>query len=880
MTVGRLRVRWRAASAVRPAVEHAPPPARVDPLTEALRPERPSPMPPADARSRRPRTVGKFLRFGDETLVRGVTYGTFRPDEQGDQFPAPEAVARDFALMAADGINAVRTYTPPPGWLLDLAARFGLHVMVGIAWEQHVAFLADRRRARSIEDRVRAAVRAAAGHPAVLCYVVGNEIPAPIVRWHGRRRIERFLERLCNAVREEDPGALVTYVNYPPTEYLQLPFVDFLCFNVYLEEPERLDAYLARLHNLAGDRPLVLAEIGLDSRRNGAEAQARSLDWQVRTAFAGGCAGVFVFAWTDEWHVRYLGADGTGQDGADIEDWDFGLVTRDREAKPALATVSAALAEAPFSDDLAWPGISVVVCSYNGARTLGACLRGLLALDYAAYEVIVVDDGSTDATAAIAREYGVRVISTENRGLSSARNTGMQEARGEIVAYIDDDCIPDPRWLRYLAAAFMGSDHAGIGGPNIPPDDDGPVAGCVANAPGGPIHVLLDDRQAEHIPGCNAAFRKDRLEAVGGFDPRFRAAGDDVDLCWRMLDAGWTLGFSPAAVVWHRRRSSVRAYWRQQVGYGRAEAMLEAKWPERYSPSGHVSWGGRLYGSGLLYAIGWRRWRVYHGRWGSGLFQSLHERPPSVAAQLPQTPEWYLVLAALAALGCLGALWTPLLAAFALLALAAAPVAMQAVRGARAARFAQPPRSRVEGLRLRCLTGMLYVAQPAARLWGRISRGLSPWRRRSAGARVLPLPRTATVWSERWRACEDRLRDIERTLHRAGVSVRAGGAYDRWELEVGGGVSGSVRLRAGVEEHGAGRQLLRYRLWPVFSRLWVGATALSAGLAAAAFLACAPVAGAVLAAVAVVLAARTVDEASAAMAAALDAAAACGRDDT
>ena len=150
--------------------------------------------------------------------------------------------------------------------------------MVGVPWEQHVAFLDDDGRAASIEARVRAGVRACAGHPAVLCYALGNEIPAPVVRWHGRRRIERFLARLAAAARAEDPRALLTYVNYPTTEYLELPWADVVTFNVYLEQPDRLAAYLARLQNLAGDRPLLLAEIGFDSRRHGEAEQARALE--------------------------------------------------------------------------------------------------------------------------------------------------------------------------------------------------------------------------------------------------------------------------------------------------------------------------------------------------------------------------------------------------------------------------------------------------------------------------------------------------------------------------------------------------------------------------------------------------------------------------
>src|SRR5207249_847621 len=127
-----------------------------------------------------------------------------------------------------------------------------------------------------IEALVRAKVRECAGHPALLCYALGNEIPSTMARWLGRRKIERYLERLCRVIKEEDPDALVTYVNYPTTEYLQLPFLDLVCFNVYLESQERFEAYLARLQNIAGDRPLIMSELGLDALRNGEGVQARS----------------------------------------------------------------------------------------------------------------------------------------------------------------------------------------------------------------------------------------------------------------------------------------------------------------------------------------------------------------------------------------------------------------------------------------------------------------------------------------------------------------------------------------------------------------------------------------------------------------------------
>jgi GT2 family glycosyltransferase len=773
-------------------------------------------------RLRRPEVRGKYLFVGNQKLlVRGTTYGTFRPDARGHEYGRPGQVERDLAAIAAHGFNALRTYTVPPRWLLDTAERYGLRVMVGLPWEQHVAFLDDRARGEDIERRIREAVRSCTGHPAILCYAVGNEIPAPIVRWHGRRRVERFLGRLCGAVRAEDPTALVTYVNYPTTEYLELPFLDLACFNVYLESQERLAAYLARLQNLVGDRPLMMSEIGLDSRRNGLVRQARSLYWQVRTTFAAGAAGAFVFAWTDEWH----------RGGYDVEDWDFGLTRRDRRPKPALASAQQAMTEAPFPRTARVPRISVVVCTYNGARTIRDCCEGLRRLDYPNFEVIVVNDGSTDATAAIVEEYGFRVISGENRGLSHARNVGLHAATGEIVAYTDDDAYPDPDWLRYLAAAFVGSTHVGIGGPNIPPPGDGPVAEAVANAPGGPIHVLISDQEAEHIPGCNMAFRRSALLEIKGFDPQFRTAGDDVDICWRLRERGWTLGFHPGAVVWHHRRNSVGMYWKQQRGYGRAEALLERKWPEKYNQAGHVNWAGSLYGLGLTRAILSRPARVYQGSWGSALFQSLYQPAPGVLAALPLMPEWYLAILLLAVLSGLGLAWSPLLAALPLLGLTVGAVVVQAGLSAARARFHRPGRSRRTALKLHGLTMLLYVLQPIARLRGRLAHGLSPWRQRGPFLGIaLPRRHDWAFWRERGRGTGEHLADISEALRQTGAIVKAGGDFDRWDLEVRLGALGASRVLLAPEEHGAGRQLLRFRIYPWVPPAWLVLAVLSLAL--------------------------------------------------
>src|SRR5690606_6662434 len=198
----------------------------------------------------------------------------------------------------------------------------------------------------------------------------------------------------------------------------------------------------------AGPKPLLLAEAGADSIREGEDGQAAITAMHLRTAFNEGACGAIGFAYTDEWW----------RGGSPVEDWAFGLVDADRRPKPAAAAVAAAFADAPFSaaEAAAWPRVSVVVCAYNAAATIAACLGSLTTLSYPDVEVIVVDDGSTDGTADIARRYsGVKVVHACHGGLSAARNIGLSEASGAIVAYVDADVRVDADWLRYLVQPFL-----------------------------------------------------------------------------------------------------------------------------------------------------------------------------------------------------------------------------------------------------------------------------------------------------------------------------------------------------------------------------------------------------------------------------------------
>src|SRR5262249_45298798 len=175
-----------------------------------------------------------FLFVGEQKLVvKAVSYGTFARDERGDLYPPHATVARDFALMRAANIDTIRTYTPPPAWLLAEARAAGLRVLVGVYWDAQACVFDDPERLRAAGAVVREAVAVGRAFPdVVLASSIGNEIPPLVVRFHGCRTVQRFLHRLFLAAKAEDPGALVTYGNYPSTEFLDLDFLDFATINV------------------------------------------------------------------------------------------------------------------------------------------------------------------------------------------------------------------------------------------------------------------------------------------------------------------------------------------------------------------------------------------------------------------------------------------------------------------------------------------------------------------------------------------------------------------------------------------------------------------------------------------------------------------------
>jgi O-antigen biosynthesis protein len=746
---------------------------------------------------------GKFFRLGpNKFFVKGIAYGPFPPNAQGQLLPAPEQAQRDLDQIRELGATVIRVYNVPPRWFLDLANQRGLKVLIDIPWNKHLCFDSAQRRATARET-VRHAVYACAHHPAVFAYSVANEIPADIVRWTGETAVAELIEELVEEAKSVDRECLCTFTNFPPTEFLRPRNLDFYCFNVYLHDRQPFNNYLARLQMLADSKPLVLGEFGIDSIREGEDRKCEMLSWQIEGAFRGGLAGTIIFSYTDEWF----------KDGRVVEGWQLGIVTADRQLKESFRAVQRMFAAAPYFPLPCYPKVSVVVASYNGDRTLKVCLDSLQRLNYPDYEVILVDDGSTDTTPQIATTFpNVRYFRHRNNlGLSVARNTGIAAATGDIIAFTDSDCRADEDWLYHLVATLEGGEYAGVGGPNLLPPEDSPVAAAVMASPGGPAHVMFDDRQAEHIPGCNMAFYKWALEEIGGFDPVFTRAGDDVDVCWRLQQAGCRIGFSPSAFVWHYRRSTVGAYLKQQEGYGEAEALLVRKHPENFNSFGGGIWRGRIYGTSKP-GVQLRASVIYHGLFGSAGYQRLYAAEPAGAVMLCTTIEYHLLVALpLWILSGLSKSILPLAIAGVLI-----PIALCLVAGWQASL----PKNKIFWWS-RPLVALLFFLQPIVRGWAR-------YRGRLALRPVEIVPQdsldSVALRGGRQRLDEvqywaqkriERLEFVNVMLKRLDLKNwpnRPDAGWSDYDVEIYGSRWSQLQLATVTEDHSDQQQLIRCRL--------------------------------------------------------------------
>ncbi len=746
---------------------------------------------------------GKFFRLGKEKFfVKGVTYGPFAPGRDGETFASPENTARDFALMGELGANVLRIYAVPPRWFLDLAQENGFKLFIDIPWSKHLCFLDSQKSRQDACASVRQAVKACAGHPAVFAYSVVNEISPDIVRWSGARAVENFLDSLVDAAKDIDADCLCAFSNFPPTEFLRPQNMDFVCFNIYLHQQKPLENYLARLQMHADTKPLLIGEFGIDSLREGEAQKCEMLNWQIETAFRSGLAGTVIFSFTDDWH----------KDGKQIEDWGMGLTTRAREKKESFFVVQNSFSTAPYFPLPQAPKVSVVVASYNGARTLNACLDSLEHLNYPDYEVILVDDGSTDATMQITSLHkNVRYIFQPHQGLSIARNTGIAAATGEIIAFTDSDCRADEDWLYYLIGDLLNSKFAGIGGHNFLPPEDSLVAAAVQVSPGGPAHVMLNDRLAEHIPGCNMAFYQWALHEIGGFDSIYHKAGDDVDLCWRLQQHGYKLGFSPAGFVWHYRRSTIAGYLKQQRGYGEAEAMLVRRHPEYFNLFGGSMWQGRIY-TASKFGVTLNKPIIYHGIFATGFFQTLYRAQPAAALMFCTTLEYHLLITL-----PLFVLAVPFRHLFPLaIASALFPIAVCVAAGAQA----ELPKNK-RRFWSRPLVALLFFLQPIWRGWaryeGRLRNRPTPPAAHETLESLQLKDRGGPVdhveyWAEHGMDRIDFIRSIVARLEEQGWQYKTDTGWSEFDLEIFGNRWSNLQLTSVAEPHRGGEQIFRCRL--------------------------------------------------------------------
>lgn len=243
------------------------------------------------------------------------------------------------------------------------------------------------------------------------------------------------------------------------------------------------------------------------------------------------------------------------------------------------------------------PFISVVVPVWNAERTIGDCLASILRTDYPAdrQEVVVVDNGSTDRTADIIGRHPVRCVYEERRGPSATRNRGIAVSRGEIVAFIDADCIATTHWLRELAGGFADGETCAVAGE---------IVAYPPSTPAERYHAMYKSRwQASALSlsrpfavTANVAFRRETFDRIGLFDPRLRTA-EDKDFGWRFFDAGMKLVYSERALVFHRHRPTGWALFKQHVMWGYGAALVHQKHGLPWSVGEELRKYGELLGA-------------------------------------------------------------------------------------------------------------------------------------------------------------------------------------------------------------------------------------------------------------------------------------------
>ncbi|MFH1369299.1 MAG: glycosyltransferase [Elusimicrobiota bacterium] len=237
--------------------------------------------------------------------------------------------------------------------------------------------------------------------------------------------------------------------------------------------------------------------------------------------------------------------------------------------------------------------ISVIIPAHNAEKTIIKCAESLMGLDYPDYEVIIVNDGSTDGTAAALKDFEgserLKVLNQEKSGPSVARNRAIMQAKGDFIAFTDADCKVDKNWLNELLKGFEVANPyriMGAGGDQLSPEDDtdfgkqlndflrniGFLSDYIKTSTGTPSITAT-----EHNPTCNAMYRKEVFDKVGYFQEDLWP-GEDVELDYRIKKSGFQLMFNPAAIVYHYRPENASKYRKMMFRYGNVQALLVRKY--------------------------------------------------------------------------------------------------------------------------------------------------------------------------------------------------------------------------------------------------------------------------------------------------------------
>lgn len=224
------------------------------------------------------------------------------------------------------------------------------------------------------------------------------------------------------------------------------------------------------------------------------------------------------------------------------------------------------------------PFVSVVVPTHERPAELARCLAALSRLVYPRdrFEVLVVDDGGK-GDEPVAGGIDVRVLAQARRGPAAARNRAAEVARGELLAFTDDDCMPAPGWLGCIVEAARRAPEAAVGGPTVTAFPRNAYSAASQEivrlvyahyngGPGGPRFFASN----------NLAVPTERFRAAGGFDERFTTA-EDREFCNRWLERGGELVYAPDAVIVHANRVTLAGFVRQHFGYGRGALRFHRK---------------------------------------------------------------------------------------------------------------------------------------------------------------------------------------------------------------------------------------------------------------------------------------------------------------